>query len=279
MELGNLRITRLNDGFSEWDETKVAPRENPEQVRSEMARLEVDHEPHSCLRVTCLLIEMPDRKILIDTGWGRWPFSQRVPVGLPVVHQLKTAGYDPEDIDLVINSHAHPDHLGGNVDDSSGELQARYRTAKYFLHQNDFDYYTSPEWLEKSQIHAKNLPPLKEAKTLELIDKEAEVEVAPGITMLPAFGHSPGNCVIVIRSGNEEAIYLGDVAHHPVHLEHPDWNAVFDVDPAMARETRKWLYEKLVDEQPWVIGCHFLSPGIGKLEREGPAYKWRELSK
>jgi hypothetical protein len=72
-------------------------------------------------------------------------------------------------------------------------------------------------------------------------------------------------------------MYLGDVAHHPVHIEHPEWNAVFDVLPPLARETRGWLYDRIVREQPWIIGCHFVTPGVGRIQRRDGTYRWEPI--
>lgn len=273
--LGHVRITRLNDGHVPFDPHQVVSNGPLEEATEAIDALEEGKDRHRCFRVTCLLIQDGQRTILVDTGWGRWPFAARFPDSDGLVADLARRGLAPEDIDLVVTSHAHPDHIGGNVVETpEGVLLPRFGNARYRLHAADWAYYTAPERLEGSKYFSYNLPPLEQAGVLDLFD--AETEVAPGIRVLPAPGHSPGNCVITIAAGNEMAVYLGDVAHHPVHLEHPEWNALFDVLPPLARETRGWLYDRLAREQPWIIGCHFVSPGIGKLERTDAGYRWRE---
>ena len=277
--LGSLRITRLSDGHLPWGPEKaVVNGPGDHAVMEEMDRLEHGKDPaHAhCLRVSCLLIETGSKTILVDTGWGRWPFASRIPEAPAVVHDLARRGYKTDDIETVVLTHAHGDHIGGNCTQGDGGLVPTYGKARYVLHQNDWDHYTEPERLANSPYHQHSLPPLQKAGVIDLIDQE--IEIAPGVTILPTPGHSPGHCGLIITSGLETAYYLGDVAHHPVHLEHPEWNAMYDVLPAMARDTRRWLYERIAREHPWVIGCHFLSPGIGKLEQNGDRYLWNEIS-
>ena len=273
IQVGSYKLTRLSDGQMISTAEMLATNGPADEVA---AALKIEEHGQPRLRVTCLLIQTGDQNILVDTGWGRWDFSARRPDGEPVTAHLAKLGLSTDDIDLVVHTHTHPDHVGGNCVETDGDLRPRYQRARYRAHVDDWNYYTAPERLEdpeRGEIFKKNLPPLEQHGVIDLFD--SEIDVAPGVRMLPTPGHSPGHCSIVITSGNEMVLYLGDVAHHPIHLEHPEWNAVFDVFPEQARETRRWLYDRLVRDKPWIIGCHFVTPGVGVLEKVAGRYKWK----
>ena len=273
IQLGSFRITRLSDGLMSLGVEQIVANAPVDVAKAAMAIGGAEISLTS--RVTALLIQTGEKNILVDTAWGRWDFAERGPEGEPITAHLAKLGLGRDDIDIVVLSHFHPDHIGGNCVEEAGVIKPRYGNARYRAQRADWDFYTHDDRLNDpayGPFLRNSLLPLAEHGVLDLFDRGNRI--APGVTALPTPGHSPGHCVIVLSSGQETAMYLGDVAHHPVHLEHPEWHGGFDVDARTALESRRWLYDRIAWTQSWIIGCHFMAPGVGKLSREGGGYRW-----
>jgi glyoxylase-like metal-dependent hydrolase (beta-lactamase superfamily II) len=111
------------------------------------------------------------------------------------------------------------------------------------------------------------MPPLVERQRLHLADDE--VEVAPGVRIIAAPGHTPGHLCVALTSGSEMAVYTGDMFHHPAQVEHPEWSPLFDVLPDLSSETRKRMFEQARREQQVLFTAHLPTPGIVRLPAGG----------
>src|SRR5579859_2714072 len=210
------------------------------------------------MALTCLLVRVADRRILVDTGYG--PQPERPEVGL-LQKSLADVGVSAEDIDTVVISHPHGDHIGGAVSGTGDEAQPTYPEARYWMGQADWDFFSAPDMLERANL-AEKLPPLRAADRLDLAD--AEQEIAPGVRLLPLPGHTPGHIGVVFTSGQETAVYVGDALHHPLQIEHPDWSPIFDSLPPLSRATRRNLVERARREGSLILSYHLPFPGIGR---------------
>jgi glyoxylase-like metal-dependent hydrolase (beta-lactamase superfamily II) len=223
---------------------------------------------------TCLLIKTEEHLILVDTGAGGL-----APTTGKLLQNLRDTGIAPEDIDTVIITHAHPDHIGGNID-SQGKMI--FPDARYFMWKEEWDFWTSPQSQERMakqggemlvRFAQKYLPPIKDR--LVLVDHETEI--VPGIQALAAPGHTPGHMALSITSNNQYLLCLSDVVLHPIHLEQPQWHSGTDIVPRQLVATRRRLLNMAVANNSLVLAFHFPFPGLGYVTPKGEAWKWQPV--
>ena len=261
VRLGPLILQPVSDGAI----LQMAPSSIFHDARSEDWQPHVGLNPQGNieLALTCLLVQVGDRRILIDTGFGVQP--ARAEVG-QLANSLRQVGVSANDIDTVVISHPHGDHIGGATVGSGEAAQPAYPAARYWLGQADWDFFSPPEMLQQRGLVDK-LTPLANARQLDLAD--GEQEIAPGVRLLPLPGHTPGHMGVAFTTGREMAVYVGDLVHHPLQIEHPEWSPIFDSLPALSRQTRRELVERARREHALVLSYHLPFPGIGHVGAAG----------
>jgi glyoxylase-like metal-dependent hydrolase (beta-lactamase superfamily II) len=222
---------------------------------------------------TCLFVQTESHKVLIDTGIG----SIWAPDYGHLTQLLDSMAVKSNEIDVVLITHAHGDHCGGNTD---AKGRPAFPNARYIMMQNEWDFWISEETLTQPQYEWMSLVVEKSMKPLqdhfELIKKSTEI--VPGVVAIDASGHTPGHIVVRISSGEEQLWYMSDAFLHPLHIEHPDWSAEVDVEPDQAAMTRYSLLNQVVDGRQLIHCFHFSFPGLGHIVRSGEGYRWRPLS-
>lgn len=222
----------------------------------------------------CLVIRAGKRLVLVDTGAG-----SLAPTTGRLIPNLRAAGIAPGDVDTVVNTHGHPDHLGGNT---TADGKPAFPSARYVISRDEWDFWTSAQAEQKLEEHSReilvntarrNLLPLKDR--LRMVDGEAEI--VPGIKAIPAPGHTPGLMALAISSKNERLLCISDVVLHPVHLEMPEWFSVFDVLPELLVGTRRRLLGMASAAKDLVMAFHFPFPGLGHIARKGKSWRWQPV--
>ena len=225
---------------------------------------------------TCLLINTGKSRVLVDTGPG-----PAAPSTGRLIQNLRGEGIEPGDIDTVIITHAHPDHIGGNVD-SGGK--PNFPNARYVMLKAEWDFWTkepdlaelqAPDFLKGSLLEftASQLP-LIEAK-LELVESEAEV--APGVSVIHAPGHTPGQIAVKVASDGDQLLYISDLVLHPIHFEHIDWLSIMDLGADQTAASRRRILDQAAAEGALVLGFHFAFPALGRVIKKGEAWSWQPL--
>lgn len=224
----------------------------------------------------CLVVNTGKHRVLVDTGAG-----SLAPTTGRLLKNLKAEQITPEDIDTIIITHGHPDHLGGNTDKDG---KPAFPHARYVIWKDEWDFWTTERAEKALGEHSReillkyarqNLPPIK--GRLDLIDHETEI--IPGISAVAAPGHTPGLMALAISSKSEQLLCISDTVLHPIHLEHPEWCSVFDVVPELVGVARRKLLDKAAAEKALVIAFHFPFPGLGHVLRKGKAWQWQALTK
>jgi glyoxylase-like metal-dependent hydrolase (beta-lactamase superfamily II) len=220
----------------------------------------------------CLVVNTSKHLVLVDTGAG-----SLAPTTGKLLPNLRRAGIEPGDIDMVINTHAHPDHLGGNM---TSDGKPAFPKARHVISRTEWDFWTSSQAEQKLEAHSRdilvgiarrNLLPIKDR--FDLVD--GETEIVPGIRSIPAPGHTPGLMALAISSKNERLLCISDVVLHPVHLEMPAWSAVVDVLPDSLLGTRRKLLNMASATKDLVIAFHFPFPGLGRVVRQEKTWRWQ----
>ncbi|MBU4426555.1 MAG: MBL fold metallo-hydrolase [Proteobacteria bacterium] len=219
----------------------------------------------------CLLVNTGEHRVLVDTGAdGLDPNTGKL------LQNLQAEGIAPEDIDMVILTHCHPDHIGGNTLDNG---KPAFPNARFAMWKDEWDFWTSKQAEEKLDEHVrevllsvarKNLPPIQER--LDLIEREREI--LPGIHAIAA----PGHMALVISSEGEQLLCISDTALHPIHLEQPEWCAAVDFAPDQVVATRRRILKRAAAEKALVLAFHFPFPGLGHIVQKGEAWQWQPIA-
>lgn len=251
----------------------------PEADRAQALRdhdIDLDHWEAYVSPYPSLVIETGDHTVLVDTGAG-----DLAPTTGNLRTNLREADISPRDIDTVVLTHGHPDHIGGSVDDDG---RPAFPNARYVIPDTEWEFWTSEPDLSGLQVSddiktlllgvpQETLPPVEDQ--LELIDADTETEIVPGIRTLPAPGHTPGHVAVSVVSGEDQFLHIVDTVLHPIHLTYPEWHAALDYNPDQVIETRKRLLEVAETEALSVLAYHFPSPGLGRVIKVGETWGWQ----
>lgn len=232
-----------------------------EVAATHRAYSEATGDPANEFSMNVLLIDTGEHRVLVDTGCG--PASQREGTG-NLFQLLKTAGVSTNDIDTVVVTHDHWDHIDGNTD---GLGHPTFTNARYVISQIEWDHIQQqPSDSDKSQI-------LSIADRFERIPTDAQI--VPGVRAIPAPGHTLGQVALLIESDGERLLHTADTFHHAVELYRPDWYFDFDADPDATVKTRRRIFDMAAREHLPVITYHIAFPGMGYIEADGNHYTWR----
>jgi glyoxylase-like metal-dependent hydrolase (beta-lactamase superfamily II) len=229
------------------------------------------------LAVTPLLVDTGSELVLIDSGIGGAGGSPDLGQ-LPA--SLAAAGVAPEDVDLVVLSHLHSDHVFGLVGADGAPV---FANARYAMGRTEHAFWSDEarvaEVFPDPAIREQVLGPAQAAfsvigDNLTLIDEAAEAEVVPGVRAVAAFGHTPGHTAFLIESDGERLLAVFDAFTHPLHLAHPDWNMAFDTFQEQDSTTRRGLMDRAAADDLLVHVYHFPFPGLGRVARDGAAWAW-----
>jgi glyoxylase-like metal-dependent hydrolase (beta-lactamase superfamily II) len=269
-KLGTIEITVVSDG------TLAFPAETLWGDRAEDARglLTSTFQPSRPvkLQINTILVNTGGKLVLIDAGCGVDKF-QKTTGGL--IDNLATAGIAPGDIDMVLLTHAHFDHLWGISDHENASLL--FPSAEFVASETEVAFWSAPDLVSKLPPVQK---PLVTQVNLELAKHrlrliKAGAEVAPGVTTFDTSGHTPGHMSVHIGSGREEMLLTGDVVvDSAVSFLHPDWPFDFDLDLPKGAQTRMAFLDRAAADKTLIGSYHLPFPGFGHVVRERSAYRW-----
>ena len=217
------------------------------------------------------IVNMGDKLVLFDTGMGT--AKDFGPTTGRQQKSMKEAGIKAEDIDAVVFSHGHIDHIGGVVDESGKVL---FPNAQYYLAESDFDFWTDEGKaggpMKNFIVHArKNLLPVRD----RLVFYKDGQEFLPGVQALAAPGHTVGHTIFMISSGGKSFAYTADLTHHPILLmEKPRMEFAYDTDPKQAANSRVKMLDMLAANKIPVLAYHYPWPGMGHIAKSGDGFHY-----
>jgi glyoxylase-like metal-dependent hydrolase (beta-lactamase superfamily II) len=271
MMLGDFEVTALSDGTVALPMDKLLLNTNPAKVDQILAKSYLKSPLETS--VNAFLINTGDKLVLIDSGAGNL-FG---PTLGKLISSLKAAGYQPEQVDDILLTHMHPDHIGGLA--NNGKLV--FPNAIIHADKQEADYWLSQDNMNKASDDTKKrfqeamdsvLPYAKAGKLKTFGDND---NILPGIKVLSDHGHTPGHSKYLVESKGQKMLVWGDLVHvAAVQFAQPDVAIQFDSNPKAAIAARKKIFADAATQGYWIAGAHLPFPGIGHVRKEGKAYAW-----
>ena len=225
------------------------------------------------MNIGSFVVRSDGRTVLVDTGLGE---KQRE--GYPegrLLENLRAEGITPADIDLVLITHLHLDHVGWNTVERDGRRVPTFPNARYLIVRDEWQAFTSDDALRSREYMQECVLPLEDTSQLDLV--EGTHALTRDLTLVPAPGHTPAHACLAVVSDGERAMIVGDLAHHPIQLTETAWQVWADMDKQQASVTRERLAQRMEEEGALAIGGHFPPPGFGRLVRIDGRRVWQTV--
>jgi glyoxylase-like metal-dependent hydrolase (beta-lactamase superfamily II) len=221
------------------------------------------------------VVKTPHHTILVDSCIGNdKPRPLRPKWNLKTdntyMRALATAGLCVDDIDFVMCTHLHVDHVGWNTRLEDGRWVPTFRNARYVFGKDEFDYWTAQNATAPVAQFVDSVLPVVEAKRAEIV--RSDYEIGDHLRILPTPGHTPGHTSFALGRGKDTAVFTGDLMHSPLQARYPQLSAKFDVDQAQAAATRRQFLERYCGTDTLCCAAHFPSPSAGRIRRWGDGF-------
>jgi glyoxylase-like metal-dependent hydrolase (beta-lactamase superfamily II) len=239
------------------------------------------HEEHVtdgklAVSISSFVVRAGGKTIIVDTGLGK---KDRGFFGNGrIMESLAELGVQPNDVDIVLATHIHIDHVGGHTIAAGDGYVPAFPKARYVFTRAEWDYWTAPDVANApgNPYVVDSVLPLQGAANVELVD--GEHRVSDEIALIPTPGHTPAHTSFLISSGGEAAVIVGDVAHSPVQVTETSWHDAFDLDPENAAVSRERIFDRIEKDGLRVAAGHFPHPGFGRVVRVENKRFWRGLA-
>ena len=269
-KVGKFNCTSVSDGGHDYQLAHMFSNVPIEQVTQVLAQRSLSTD-HLYTPYTCLYVDTGSHHVLVDMGGG-----DVMPKAGKLRENLIASGTQPDSIDTVIATHAHPDHIGGTVN-PHGALM--YPKAHYFIWQREWDFWRSAD--ADQQAPARHVSLARE----RLSHLEGQVtlvtpgaEIVPGVRGVDAAGHTPGHMALSFTSEGSQLLHISDTVLYPLHLENPDWLPVFDILPDEARLSKYRIFDRAAKEKALVFAHHFPPfPNIGYVSKADDGWEWQPI--
>ncbi|HET9477079.1 MAG TPA: MBL fold metallo-hydrolase [Dehalococcoidia bacterium] len=215
------------------------------------------------------VIHSEGKTILCDTGVGPGPHAWLGGLTGNLVPDMESKGISPSEIDFVVFTHLHGDHVGWNL---TGQGKPTFPNARYVVPQADWDFFNQNT---ASNPQMQLVTPLQDMGLLDLVS--GEKAITSEVTTYPTPGHTPGHQSLLVTSDGERSVITGDVAHFPAQVEHIDWPTNFETDNAAAIETRRKMFAQLEEDGVISAFCHFPEAPFGRLIRSEGKRMWKAI--
>lgn len=269
MMLGEFEVTAYSDGTSPSPIDQIMS--DPTKVRAEFDKIHL-LMPYQ-MSFNIFLINTGKKLVMIDTGRGQLAG----PKGGALTENLHKSGYEPGQIDIILITHMHGDHVGGLSADGqrvfpNATVYASKQEADFWLHTKP-DHFANPKWKGNAQSAHATVDPYIQADRFKTLD--GPTQLLPGIQSIPSFGHTPGHTAYLMQSQDRSMLFIGDTIHcAEVQFPYPSLTIQYDVNPDHARDARMKLLQTAANKGYIIAAPHISFPGLGHLSPSGNGFRW-----
>ncbi|MFJ7078556.1 MBL fold metallo-hydrolase [Streptomyces sp. NPDC098781] len=287
IRLGNVSVTRVVEytGTVEMTSRQFFPGSSPELWQENEGLLVPDHwNPRNDLVLSTLqtwVLRSGGKTILIDTGAGNGKYRPYANLwsymDTDFMRRLARAGVMPRDVDVVVNTHLHNDHVGWNTKLVDRAWVPTFPNATYLMAKTEFDFWNPENGFKQKtapgnqNVWEDSVLPVYQAGLVKLW--EGSYAIDSNLTLEPAPGHTPGSAFVRLRSGNDHALFCGDLLHTALQLEHPEFNSCFEEDEQGALKARRRVLEHAADTKALLLPAHLPGHGAAEVRRDGSHFK------
>lgn len=288
--IGDITVTRIGELildqytpallFPDWDAKMLINHQNWLSPDSMSQTFE-----YAFMNVHTWVLKTPRHTILIDPGVGNNKNRPYTPafahLQLPFLERLAEAGVKPEAVDFVLMTHLHVDHVGWNTRFVDGRWIPTFPNARYIFSKKEFEYYQDPaNHTDRNKtsviIQQDSVVPMIEAGLAEMINIDGS-EFIDGLSFRPTPGHSVDHSSICLSSCGENALFAGDLLHHPIQIRYPELNSTFDAFTEQARASRLWALKFATEQRALLFSSHFPESAAGTVAHKEGKFAWQYL--
>ena len=273
LTVGKVEVVSVSDGRIEFATNDFFPDVPREAWTPYRGLLGDGHELLLNLGSCVLLSE--GKTVLVDAGLGEGQSGPWKGTGGGLIADLERNGIGVGDVDIVVFTHLHPDHVGWSMTRAGGEAAPTFPNARYWVPKADWALFERRDRMRRLDYFSEQVRPLADMGLMELT--EGETALTGEVSTLPTPGHTPGHTCVAISSGKQKGIVLGDAIHHPAQITEPGWTPSPDHNPRLSAETRTALVQRLEADDAVGFGGHFRSPGFGRVARKHGRRYWQPL--
>lgn len=280
-QIGDVKIARIVESEAPWPGTFILPDATYENVRKEewLAPIFADEKGKLRMSIHALVLESKGKRIIVDTCIGNDKVRSN-PVWsnlkLPFLDDLSKAGYSRESIDRVVCTHLHVDHVGWNTMLKDGKWVPTFPNARYVIGATEWDYWSHFDGKDMRDPVEDSVRPVVDRGQADMVDSTHRL--TDEVWLEPSPGHTPGHHSVRISSRGQEAVITGDLMHHPVQCQYPEWDDLFDSDGGQAKKTRRAFCERYADSRVLVFGTHFATPSSGRIVKYKDSFRFTAAS-
>ncbi len=218
-----------------------------------------------------LAVEAPSLKLIVDTCFGEGkagPTMEGLESAGDFLAGLNAIGFGRDEVDAVLCTHLHLDHVGWNTIREDGRWVPTFPKARYLFGRAEYDHWSGAEEdaLGTQLVISESVQPVIDAGLVEFV--ATDHRISPELRLIPTIGHTPGHVSLVIESKGERAVITGDMIHHPCQIPNPGWALPFDHDSKQSTTTREQMLADWEQSNTLVIGTHFSAPTAGRIQTE-----------
>ncbi|NPU10900.1 MBL fold metallo-hydrolase [Bradyrhizobium sp. 83002] len=257
---------------------EMFPELPPEVLAAERSALRaaqaLDAQDTLILCFQSYVVKTPHHTILIDSCIGNDKPRARPVWNMKTddsyMRALAAAGLSVDDIDVVMCTHLHTDHVGWNTRLDNDRWVPTFPNARYVIAQHEYDYWVAQNAKAEVPAFADSVLPVVDANRADIVSDQ--FAIGDHVRLLPTPGHTPGHVAVAIGRGRDDAVFSGDLIHSPLQLCYPELSPKFDVDAAQAAVTRREFLDRYCDTPTLCCTAHFPSPSVGRIKRKGTGF-------